>query len=368
MPKWLGLARFSTCFGACCVGMAADAAAARPPLPARDGTVEIEVRDGAAGSAARALPVHLVYPGGCLDRVTARTGLMLSLHNWGGTVWDNTPNPNALAQAYDLVVIGVTYYQSGALSRGPEPYDFGYRQAMDALRALHYVWRSLQDGGRPFDLARLYSTGGSGGGNVTHMAAKFAPATFACIVDLSGMSSLSDDIAYGLPGGSGLSARYSRDPASPAWLSPDMQQIRDLGHLGHLAVQARHANGGRIVVIHGEEDRSCPAPDKHRVVDAMRAAGLDAEAHFITPADVDGQLIRDAAHQIGDRTRLLMHFAGKYLDPASPELRRLAGPSDFARRGAIEYPTDGGVHVVSFAGEVPALIFRPAASPPGAPP
>ena len=47
--------------------------------------------------------------------------------------------------AFDVVAIGVDYLQSGrqASIEDPEPYDFGWLQALDALRALHFVF----DGG-----------------------------------------------------------------------------------------------------------------------------------------------------------------------------------------------------------------------------
>ncbi len=342
--------------GASC--LAQEAAPARAKLPEMSGKVEIEVRDDPA-KPARKLAVHLVYSRNRLSTVTAKTGVMLSLHNWGGTIWDNTPNPNFLAENYDLLVIGVTYYQSGDKDSDPEPYDYSYLQTMDALRALHYVYQGLKDEGHPFDATRIYCTGGSGGGHVTQMASKFAPNTFACIVDLSGMASLTDDIAYHLPGGSPANARYSQDPASPAWLPPDMQEIRDLGHPGHLALQAKSENHCKIVFIHGEDDPVCLAADKHRVVDAMRAAGLDVDPHFITKADVDGKLFMNSGHAIGDRTRLLAHFAEKYLSPQSDQMCRLTKPNDFDRRAIVAYPTSKGVHTITYSAEGPVLTFSP---------
>ena len=328
----------------------------QPALPETNGKVELEVRD--EGAPARKLAIHLVYPQKKLSAVTATTGIILTLHNWGGIVWENTPKPDVLAENYDLIAIGVTYFHSGDRPSNPEPYDYGYRQAMDAIRALHFVHQSLKAAKHPFDATRIYCTGGSGGGNVTQMANKFAPNTFACVIDLSGMPSLSDDVAYFLPGGSSLNARYSKDPASPAYLTPDMQEIRDLGNPAHLALQAKSENRCKIVVIHGDDDDVCLASDKHRVVDAMRAAGLDVDPHFITKADVDGKMILNSGHSIGERTGLLMHFAGKYLSPKSEQMCRLKKPGDFVRKGEIVYPTSGGVHTVSYAGDVPALTFK----------
>jgi hypothetical protein len=76
-----------------------------------------------------------------LKNVNASTGLMLTLHNWGGSGCAGTADPVALAQRYNVVALCVDYLQSGkqAAIDDPEPYDFGYLQALDALRAFHFV-------------------------------------------------------------------------------------------------------------------------------------------------------------------------------------------------------------------------------------
>ena len=92
----------------------------------------------------------------------------------------------------------------------------------------------------------------------------------------------------------------------------------------------------------------------------MRAAGLDVDAHFITKPEIDGKPVINSGHQIGDRTRLLMHFAGKYLAPDSEQMCRLTAPNYFERRVVIVYPTSHGQHTISYAGEVPTLTFTAA--------
>jgi predicted esterase len=290
---------------------------------------------------------------------------MLDLHNWGGVTFEGAPAPDVLARTFNVIAIGVQYYQSGDKddAKDPVPYDFGYLQAMDAMRALHFVWHSLVDAKHPFDRTRIYGTGGSGGGNVIQMCNKFAPHTFACIVDLSGMASLTDDIAYNLPGGANLNARYSRDKSNPAYLAPGMQEIRDLGNPVHLALAAKLGNHCKVIVIHGEDDQSCLASDKRRVVEAMRAAALDVEGHFLAKGDADGKLIKNSGHSIGNRTELLLHFAGDYLAPMSGKMCRLGSPSDFERREEISYPTTGGEHVISFRNGVPRLSFSKSPNP-----
>ena len=345
------------CLLLCCLlGLQALALATSPKLPASNGPVTIMVQDDPA-QPARALMLHLRYPHGKLANVTDTTGLMLDLHNWGGMTFDGAVSPETLAAAYDVVAIGVQYFQSGDKDKDPQPYDFGYVQAMDALRGLQFVYRSLRDADISFDATRIYGTGGSGGGNVIQMANKFAPHTFACIVDLSGMSSLTDDIAYNLPGGSGLNARYSRDPANPAYLTKGMQEIRDLGNPAHLALLVKGGNRCKIVMLHGEDDGSCLAADTHRVADAMHAVGLNVETHFFSKADIDGKLVLNTGHSIGNRTALLQHFAGDYLLPTSPKLCRLTAPCDFDQRKLISYPTSDGVYTISFPDGLPTVSF-----------
>ncbi|RLT11670.1 MAG: hypothetical protein DWI22_00780 [Planctomycetota bacterium] len=69
---------------------------------------------------------------------------------------------------------------------------------MDALRSLWHVRDALDKKHFAFADDRLFCTGGSGGGNVTLMANKLVPRTFACVVDMCGMKKLSDDVAFDL--------------------------------------------------------------------------------------------------------------------------------------------------------------------------
>ena len=328
-----------------------DEAKAWPPLPAADGKVEIPAQPVKPGEA-RTIGIHIRYPGRALANVKPSTGLMLCLHNWGGSVFANAPQPEQFADKLDLVGIGVDYYQTGDADHSV-PYDYGYLQTMDVLRALYYVYRRLEIQGIRFDRTRLYSTGGSGGGNVSEMANKLAPRTLACIIDLSGMASLSP-----AAGNVVREARYSDDPASPAYPTPDMREIRDIGNAAHLALMKKWGNECRVIVIHGEDDQSCFAADKKRAVAAMQAAGRDVEPHFISKAEVDGALIGNSAHQIGDRTKLLLHFAGPSLTPGSDGLRRLKGRNDFERRETLRYPTTNGAYAVSFARGYPEIAFE----------
>ena len=336
-----------------------------PALPHSTGAVEIPAQEWPQKAGSRRVQIRVVYPRGALKNVNAETGVMLTLHNWGGEGCAGTANPNALADRLNVVAVCVNYLQSGrqAAIEGSEPYDFGYLQALDALRALWFVYHGMQERELPFDAGRIYCVGGSGGGNVTQMAAKCAPRTFACVVDMCGMKKLSHDVAFDLPGGSELNARWSRSPQSKNYLNVDHQEIRFVGHPDHLAAQKRMGSTTKIVVVHGVDDRTCPFEDAREMTSNMQAAGLDAEPHFITSADLDGSVFTSSGHALGDRTEIVFRVAGKYLSTDSEQVIRRREPTDFDGGGEVRYRTSNGQFVISYESGFPVSRFEPELRP-----
>ena len=346
----------------CRCALALTATAAQwPPLPERDGQIVIPAQEWPHQPGPREVKVYIHYPNGALDQVGPGTGLMLTLHNWGGTGARGTADPQALAGRYDVIAIAVDYLQSGPYEIDSGiPYDCGYLQALDALRALYSLYHGLDVARRPFDRTRLYATGGSGGGNVALMANKLAPRTFACIVDMCGMAKLSDDIAFGLPGGTLLNAGYIRDPDDPRHLSEDAQLIRFLGYPPHAAVMKQLGCAAKIIVVHGANDDVCPVADAREMATGLREAGLHVEPHFITESDLDGKVLTSSGHPLGDRTRIVFRFADQYLLPASPKAAKRPGPSDFERPAdPVRYPTPNGAYVIDYAEGYPVARFEP---------
>ncbi len=332
-----------------------------PKLPPRNGPVMITAQEWKHKPGPRQVRVLIHYPGGQLKNVGPKTGLMLTLHNWGGMDCAGTASPTALAERLNVVAICVNYLQSGrkASIEDPEPYDYGYLQALDALRALHFVFNGLKEAQHPFASGRIYATGGSGGGNVTLMANKLAPRTFTCIIDMCGMPKLSDDIAFNLPGGSGLNARYSRDPKSANYLSKDEQEIRFNGNPSHLKVMRTLGTSSKIIAVHGTGDNTCPFPDAREMVTNMQTAKLDAEAHFLTKAHLDGKVFTSIGHALGNRTLIVFKVAGKYILPDSKQALIRKTPTDFERRdGKVRYPTANGEFVISYQDGYPVGRFE----------
>lgn len=340
-----------------------------PVLPDQDGAVSIPAQEWPRRPGPRTVRVTVHYPTGALAGVGPKTGVLLTLHNWGGTDCVGTADPRELAAKLDVVALCVNYLQSGKADSidGPEPYDFGYLQALDALRALYWVADGLTKRGMPFATGRTFCTGGSGGGNVTLMANKLAPRTFACVVDLCGMKKLSDDIAFNLPGGSDLDARYSRDPKSPNHLTLDHQELRFVGHPGHLAEMKRLGTEAKVVTVHGIDDATCPFADAEEMAFWMRRAKIDVEPHWIAKKDLDGTVFTSSGHALGNRTQIVLQVAGKYLKPDGPDARARRGKSDFDRREDVRYRTSGGAFVISYAAGYPVGRFEPVTGPPDYP-
>ncbi|MEX0724842.1 MAG: DUF2920 family protein [Planctomycetaceae bacterium] len=332
-----------------------------PALPDENTAVEIPAQEWPLRPGERTVRVLVHYPHGRRDAVTAETGLMLSLHNWGGTDCAGTASPQVLADRLNVVTLCVNYLQSGKADSidGPEPYDFGYLQGLDALRALWWVRDRLTAGGYEFDDGRIYSTGGSGGGNVTQMVNKLAPRTFTCVIDMCGMKKLSDDIAFNLAGGSDLDARWTRDPEHPYYLAPGHQELRFIGCPEHLWTMKRLGTSSKIVVVHGVDDTTCPFADAEEMVKFMRGHGIDVVPHFISKGDLDDSVFTSTGHSLGNRTEIVFRVAEKYLRPNSDEFLHRETPTDFERKDDVRYRTSDGEFVISYRHGYPVGRFMP---------
>lgn len=297
--------------------------------------------------------------------ITANTGLMLVLHNWGGyyTSPEYIQWCKTFAARYNVIAVSVNYLQSASdwSDHRDRPYDHGYLQAMDCIGALYNIYTQLKAQNVVFNEHRIYSMGGSGGGNVTQMVMKLAPHTFACGVDICGMPGLTDGIAFGTGEyGSGLNAAYSKDPHSPNYLTTDMQEIRDFGNLEHCKLLHEANPDLQIVICHGVDDRSCPVVHKVTQFRNMLMAGIRVDGHFFTPAMVDGVAVKSTDHAVGDREQVTIKFADEYMKEAGKFAKQTSGDSDFTRKAVFEYPTTNGKYVIDYSA-YPTIAFVPGA-------
>jgi hypothetical protein len=333
-----------------------------PALSETDGELVLPAQEWPREPGPRTVTAHIRYPGGTIEGVGDATGIMLSLHCWSCEGWAASADPAVLAERLNVVGIAVDYLQTGEYDpkTNPLPYDYGSLQALDALRALYFVYQGLQDRGIAFDHGRIYAGGGSGGGNVSLMANKLAPRTFAAIVDMCGMAKLNDDIAYGLPEGSRANACYSADPESPRYLTPDAQLLRFAGYPPHLKTMKDLGNSAKVIIIHGTDDDLIPCDESRELATNMNQVQLDVEPHFLVASDVDGTAVQSTGHLLGDWGAIVFRYGEKYLDPQAPTVIRRAGPTDFdVRDEAVRYQTPSGAYVISYRAGYPVGRFEP---------
>ena len=299
----------------------------------------------------REFEVYVKYPA---KGINSNTGFMLVSHNWGGTWKYTQPWCDLLSDRFNLICLSVNYLQSGEAKHDKVPYDHGLLQAMDCLRALYVVQQELDSKNIKFNRQRFYAAGASGGGNVSLMVNKLAPSTFGCIVDLCGMPGLTNDIAFGV---GKLNAGYSKDPASPKYLTAAMQEIRDPGNPAHLKMIKKLNPNNKVVIVHGLDDRSCNPADKMLIASAMVRAGFRPDTHFLTANDVDGKIVRDTRHSIGNRPEVISKFGFNYLAENGKFAAVISGKNDFDARHEVVYPVTGGKYIISFK-DMPTIRFE----------
>ncbi len=285
--------------------------------------------------------------------INANTGLMLVSHNWGDTWKYTAPWCDILSDRFNLICLSVNYLQSGETKHNEVPYDHGVLQAMDCLRALYEVTGELARNKINFNRRRIYAAGASGGGNISLMVNKLAPNTFGCIIDLCGMPGLTDDIAFGI---GVLNAGYSKDPQSPKYLTKAMQEIRDPGNTDHLKLQKKWQPANKVVIVHGLDDKSCNPADKMVIAANMVRTGFRPDTHFLTENDVDGKIVQNTRHAIGNRPEVISKFGGEYISE-SGKYPALNTKNDFDSKHEIVYPVTGGKYIISYKA-APTIRFE----------
>jgi hypothetical protein len=149
----------------CVVDQGAVAQETDNELPTENGSVLVPVQSWPQRPGPRFVKISVHFPHGASACVNENTGIMLTLHNWGGEDCVGTADPKVLADRLNVVAVCVNYLQSGKSDSidASEPYDCGYLQALDALRALAYVRTGLRQRSLRYDDGRIFCTGGSGG-------------------------------------------------------------------------------------------------------------------------------------------------------------------------------------------------------------
>lgn len=249
--------------------------------------------------------------------INAETGLLLVVHGWSNNRFQYAQDMVDYAQRFNLVCVSPEYRLCGfdhdpAGGKGTTlPYDYSHDQVIDALNAIPAALLRYP----ALNRRRIMGWGGSQGGHIILLCAVFAPLSFACVVDMCGLTHATDERLA-------ISGRS------------DMPQAeRDIRNV-HLWVGRIRS---RMLLVHGTAD---PIVDWHmtaRLEQDMQAAGVDVTAHFVPDAD---HMLKPVTSRY-EQTLLLA--SSSFLSA------RRSGPTEFDLRRQYRFPCTGRDYVLDYS-------------------
>lgn len=205
--------------------------------------------------------------------------------------------------------------------------NFGLMQATDLLNTALYLKKNAPfnttGGGVP-----IIMIGGSHGGYLAHLAAKFAPWLVDGVIDNSssakflflwrfvGFGKEIDFMQYSefatynfynhIRTCASTRTFWTSNTASPYFFSPARRKIRNLFENEHLARQAKCLKT-HFVSYHSLKDEYIPLEEKNIFYKELANLGFDATLHAITKeAQIDGKFIKNLNHGMGIPLKLLI--------------------------------------------------------------
>ncbi len=279
------------------------------------------------------IPISLHLP----DAPNADTGLMVLLHGWGGDYHQYDAYCADWRNRYNCIMLQVNYRGS---SKATQPYDFGKYQAIDVLRAMHWVLSN-----HPVNRQRIFGWGGSGGGNVILQCGKMAPNTFALIVEHAGITHPT--------GAAEMKAGWDRPDRAGGWQGTALGGTKEYPEPERLIRDPLHHAAlfnTKVYLFHPDLDVVVGIQHGTQMAYALRAAGKDAVFEVVE----GGNHMYAGALDPNEANRKLCteHYCTDDLLS-----RRTDGRTDFDRKEPILLPVnDGLVYRVAFdAAGLPSL-------------
>ncbi|NPV91576.1 MAG: DUF2920 family protein [Firmicutes bacterium] len=253
---------------------------------------------------------------------------------------------------WDLTRYGIEFTETQNLEFWKNYPDYGFIQAIDCLWALGALKQICGEKQVSLNWKRTYAYGLNEGGHIVQMCGRFAPNTFALIVDNSGYPYITLNTMTGgevfreirrLPAGDSyinvfvsIPKTYGLWENARYYVTEDMVEIRDLRRF---IVESPT----RYVVIQAEGDN----PDKQVVCEMMRGRGLSVE-YAVEEDAVD-------EHSVAS---LFENYADRYLAPDSSEMLLTEGVADFELGTRITFSTTNGQFVLDYSSGAPMIEFE----------
>lgn len=227
--------------------------------------------------------------------------------------------------------------------------DFGYIQTMDCLYGVKFVLDNYN-----LNKNRLFIYGISYAGYIAQMCAKFAPATFSLIVDLSGYALAENILVF--PNairsftqkktlfGTIEESFYSKDKSSKFAFTDDMAEIRKLSSKHHIKTMAKYFDG-KIVMFHGDKDILVNIETKKQLHNMYQDANIDSNLLIFSAKDIDGDIIKSDGHCMNADVKKLFE---KYMSDEVLKERENNKSTDFDLQHSISYSCKKKKYVISY--------------------
>ncbi|MGV8056602.1 MAG: DUF2920 family protein [Smithellaceae bacterium] len=195
----------------------------------------------------------------------------------------------------------IPYARIGLINGRGEYQSFGFLPAIDHLTVLGEILQKY-----PLDRSRIIAFGTSYGGYIALLLGKYAPETFAAIIDNSGFSRLDIDemcgremmmVAKEMDINGILFTCFNdnpwtvRDDQSPFYLSDGRRKIRSLLEREHLAPSPT-----RYYIFHSLRDQIAPISEKKQFVNNLQSKSIAVFFREIDENDLDGKIFKTTEH------------------------------------------------------------------------
>jgi dipeptidyl aminopeptidase/acylaminoacyl peptidase len=262
---------------------------------------------------------------------------MVLLHGWGGDYHQYDSYCQDWRNRYNCFMLQVNYRGS---SQATQPYDFGKYQAIDVLRAIHWVRRHY-----PVNDQRIIGWGGSGGGNVILQCAKMAPHTFALVIECAGITHPTN--------AADMQAGWDRPDRPGGWQGTALGGTKEYPEPERLIRDPLyHASliNTKVYIFHPDLDTTVGVQHGIQMARALRQAGREVVFEIVEGGDHGFSHALDPHER--DRKTCTEHYAAEDMLQ-----RRTDGVTDFERRQPVVLPVNDGLvyRVVLDDNGVPSL-------------
>ncbi len=292
-----------------------------------------------------------------LETLTANIPLICRWYGLGANHFSGLDASQFLESLFSILFSRNLFSLDQRLALTQEAYhqysSFGFLPAIDHLTVLG---KMLQD--YSIDRSKIYAFGSSYGGYIASLMSKYAPNTFAMIIDNSGFSRIQNAEVFGNKAGeiSGSFPKiidgkryeipfsagtiWSTNEESKYYFSDNHRRIRSL------MIDSHWENSQTCYYFyHVENDTIAPTDEKMKAFEIISKHRL-CHMKIITENDIDGVLFKDTTHAMGASLRKLFDHSYEHFQNI---LREKKPYSDFDLTSSVQFSCSDRVYHFNYS-------------------